>query len=90
MQIEGFILEDPSLCPNGCNGPCDYPVSAWGPLDQKDVSNAIQALDQYDAVFITETFANDDQAAFLADVMGVPHNASFSLMNQNENTEKKS
>ena len=55
------LLEDPSLCPNGCNGPCDYPVSAWGPLDQKDVSNAIQALDQYDAVFITETFANDDR-----------------------------
>ena len=79
-----------SLCPNGCDGPCDYPVSAWGPLDQKDLSHAIHALNQYDAVFITETLDNDDQAAFLADVMGVPPNATFSLRNKNTNTEKTS
>ena len=83
-------VKDPSLCPNGCDVPCDYPVSAWGPLDQKDLSHAIGALNQYDAVFITETLDNDDQAAFLADVMGVPPNATFSLRNKNTNTEKTS
>ena len=78
------------LCPFGCDTPCRYPVSAWGPLGNDDLSRAIQALNGYDAIFLTETLDNDDQAAFLADIMGVPQNATFSLRSKNTKTKKSS
>lgn len=78
------------LCPKGCDSPCRYPVAAWGPVEYADLSRAIQALESYDAIFLTETLDNDDQSAFLADIMGVPRNASFSLRSKNTNTKKSS
>lgn len=78
------------LCPYGCDTPCRYPVSAWGTVGHEDLSRAITALNSYDAVFLTETLDNDDQSAFLADVMGVPINATFALRSKNTKTKKTS
>jgi hypothetical protein len=79
-----------TLCPDECDTPCRYPASAWGTLDWTDLDRAISALRGFDAVFLTETLDHDDQAAFLADVMGVPRNATFSLRKKNTKTRKSS
>ncbi|KAL3786182.1 hypothetical protein HJC23_001258 [Cyclotella cryptica] len=79
-----------NLCPNDCDTPCRYPVSAWGKVDRTDLDRAISALNGYDVVFLTETLDDDDQSSFLADVMGVPRNATFSLRKKNTNTPKSS
>jgi hypothetical protein len=70
-------------CALGCDGPCFYPSVAWGPLDQSDIERAIAALRKFDIVLLMETYDDPDQAAFLADVLGVPRDATFSLANHN-------
>ena len=40
---------------------------------------AITVLKQFDAVLLTERMSNSDQANFLADIVGVPRDADFSL-----------
>jgi hypothetical protein len=77
-----------ALCPRGCDSPCRYPVAAWGSVQRDDLTRAITALNSYDAVFLTETLDHDDQSALLADMMGVPQNASFSLGSKNTKTKK--
>lgn len=44
----------------------------------------------FDLVFLTETLDHNNQAAFLADVMGVPRNAAFSLRKKNAKMRKSS
>lgn len=75
------------ICPV-CDSPCGHPVAAWGPITHSDLSRAISALNSYDVVLITETLDNDDQAAFLADVLGVQSNATFSLKYENTRAKK--
>ncbi|KAL7513275.1 hypothetical protein ACHAXN_010489 [Cyclotella atomus] len=70
-------------CELGCDGPCFYPSIAWGPLDQSDVDRAITALEKFDLILFMETFDNPDQAAFMADVLGVPRDAEFAISNHN-------
>ena len=93
LDTKGKIMKTCSFaptqtCPYGCDTPCFYPVPAWGPIEHLDLSRAISALNSYDAVFLTESLDNYDQYAFLADVVGVPHNATFSLQKKNTNTKK--
>lgn len=81
-------------CELGCDGPCFYPSIAWGPLDQSDIDNAITALEKFDLILIMETFDDPDQAAFMADVLGVPrdalskHNASNVVVQKSNNRDK--
>jgi hypothetical protein len=77
-----------ALCPRGCDTPCRYPVAAWGSVQRDDLTRAISSLKSYDAVFLTETLDHDDQSAFLADMMGVPQNETFSLGSKNTKTKK--
>lgn len=79
-----------TLCPDDCDTPCRYPAAAWGTVDRTDLARAVSALDGFDAVFLTETLDDDRQLAFLADVMGVPRNATFSLTQKNTKTRKRS
>jgi hypothetical protein len=66
-------------CSRGCEGPCFYPTIAKGTLDQDDVMRAITALKAFDAILLMEKLSDDDQSAFLNDIMGIPHDASFAL-----------
>ncbi|KAL7466437.1 hypothetical protein ACHAXS_006737 [Conticribra weissflogii] len=66
-------------CPNGCDGPCFYPSVAWGEMTADDVDRAARALEAYDVVLLMETFDEEDQSAWLSDVMGVPRDADFAL-----------
>ena len=70
-------------CAYGCDGPCFYPAVGWGKLGMKDVTRATKALESYDAVLLMETFNEADQAAFLADILGVPREADFSMGRRN-------
>ena len=70
-------------CPNGCDAPCFYPASGYGELSQRHVVRALQSLQSFDAVMLMETLDDQDQSAFLADVMGVPRNSKFALANKN-------
>mmetsp|Transcript_4819 Transcript_4819/g.9755 ORF Transcript_4819/g.9755 Transcript_4819/m.9755 type:complete len:452 (-) Transcript_4819:44-1399(-) len=66
-------------CSNGCDGPCFYPSVAWGEMKTKDIERAFEALKAYDVVLLMETFDEEDQSAWLSDVMGVPRDANFAL-----------
>mmetsp|Transcript_10282 Transcript_10282/g.20852 ORF Transcript_10282/g.20852 Transcript_10282/m.20852 type:complete len:456 (+) Transcript_10282:94-1461(+) len=66
-------------CSNGCDGPCFYPSVAWGEMTANDVDRAVKALEAYDVVLLMETFDEEDQSAWLSDVMGVPRDADFAL-----------
>mmetsp|Transcript_7703 Transcript_7703/g.16851 ORF Transcript_7703/g.16851 Transcript_7703/m.16851 type:complete len:456 (-) Transcript_7703:2463-3830(-) len=66
-------------CSNGCDGPCFYPSVAWGEMKTKDIERAFEALKAYDVVLLMETFDEEDQSAWLSDVMGVPRDADFAL-----------
>lgn len=68
-------------CELGCDGPCFYPSVAWGPLDETDVTRAINSLEKFDLVLFIESFNDPDQAAYVADVLGVPRDANFTLTN---------
>mmetsp|Transcript_19471 Transcript_19471/g.29028 ORF Transcript_19471/g.29028 Transcript_19471/m.29028 type:complete len:465 (-) Transcript_19471:801-2195(-) len=66
-------------CSGGCDGPCAYPTTAEGPLDKNDVRRAIKSLKAFDAILLMEKLKDQDESAFLNDVMGVPRDASFAL-----------
>mmetsp|Transcript_2416 Transcript_2416/g.5165 ORF Transcript_2416/g.5165 Transcript_2416/m.5165 type:complete len:456 (+) Transcript_2416:87-1454(+) len=66
-------------CSDGCDGPCFYPSVAWGEMTANDVDRAVKALEAYDVVLLMETFDEEDQSAWLSDVMGVPRDADFAL-----------
>ena len=70
-------------CMGGCDGPCFYPSVAWGKMGPKDVTRALKALESFDVVLLMETFDDADQSSFLADVLGVPRDAKFSLQRRN-------
>ena len=76
-------------CPTGCDGPCFYPSVSLNKIGQGDLHHAIQALQSFDAVLLMETLDDKDQAAFLSSVVGVPHDASFSIESKNAVVEKK-
>jgi len=59
-------------CPYGCEGPCRYPSVSFGELGEGDLERGKKALEAFDVVLITETFDEEDQRAFLADVLSVP------------------
>ena len=64
---------DPTLCSDGCDGPCFYPAVAWGErLTREDLDRAKHSLEGFDAIFLTETMDDKDQLSLLADVMGAP------------------
>lgn len=71
------------VCALGCDGPCFYPSVAWGSLDQSDVERAINALKDFDLILLMERFDDLDQAALMADVLGVPRDAEFALSKHN-------
>lgn len=83
--------KDQEVCKTVCDGPCFYPTSASGPVDETDLSRAIHALEGFDIILLTETLDNEDQKALLADVMGVPRNITMATGKQkaNINTQKK-
>ncbi|KAL7460597.1 hypothetical protein ACHAXS_001042 [Conticribra weissflogii] len=66
-------------CSNGCDGPCFYPSVAWGKISTTDIERATKALEAYDVVLLMETFDEEDQSAWLSDVMGVPRDSNFAL-----------
>lgn len=79
------LLDDCSFnvkkCSTGCDGPCFYPAIADGILETKDVRRAIRSLKAFDAILLMEKLNDQDESAFLSDVMGVPRNVSFALDN---------
>lgn len=81
-------------CSMGCDGPCFYPSVAWGEMKSQDVTRAVNALKEFDAVLLMEKLDDQDQSDFLSDVLGVPRDAEFSLANRgsimNIQVEKKS
>jgi len=70
-------------CSTGCDVPCSYPTIAEGSLDKRDVRHAIKSLQAFDVVLVLlmEHLLDDDQSAFLNDVMGVPRDVHFALNN---------
>ena len=66
----------------GCDGPCFYPSVAWGEMKSQDVTRAVNALKEFDAVLLMEKLDDQDQSEFLSDVLGVPRDADFSLANR--------
>jgi len=75
-----------SECPRGCDGPCFFPSAAWGKMDREDLTRAITALKEFDAVLLTEKLNEEDQANFLSDILGVPRDAAFSLVKRDINS----
>ena len=84
--------KSPEVCPNGCDGPCLYPVISRGPLTSTDLSRAKFALEGFDIILLTETLDDVDQMAFLADVLGIPRNVTIpsGKLRANINTKKDS
>ena len=78
------------ICPNNRAGPCFYPAAAWGELGQEDFVRGISALESFDAVLLTEKLGHYDQSAFLADFMGVPQDADFSIGRSRSTVKKTS
>ena len=68
-------------CSGGCDGPCFYPTVATGTLDKGDVERAIKALQEFDAILLMEKLKEEEQSAFISDVMGVPRDETFALKN---------
>eukprot|EP00804_Cyclotella_cryptica_P009965 CCRYP_015408-RA/>CCRYP_015408-RA protein AED:0.22 eAED:0.15 QI:0/0/0/1/0/0.5/2/0/502 len=67
-------------CPYGCDAPCFYPTSAWyNEVNATHLRWAMETLREFDVILLMETMNDEDQSAWLSDVMGVPRNASFAL-----------
>lgn len=83
--------QNQKTCPNHCDGPCQYgngfragvPVN-WDVLSDIHLERAVQTLDSFDVVLLTETVSEPVQLSFLADVTSVPlDKASAFLGNSN-------
>lgn len=68
-------------CPHGCDAPCFYPTTAWGPINATHVERAVETLKEFDAILLMETFTDQDQSAMLSDIMGVSRDVDFALSN---------
>ena len=55
-------------------------------MDREDLTRAITALKEFDAVLLTEKLNEEDQANFLSDILGVPRDAAFSLVKRDLNS----